>query len=347
LRHRQIVRAWGLAQIGRSRRPRTAGLYHFGDFDLHGKPFALAFAMNGEEWAAIDQHCVTPGCTCDDVVLCFTRIESGREVQEPLFDVRLSLSSEDPPRIAENDAPLTQEQERVLEALKAELVDWRRELRLRRRLLREIAATRLAEPEGVSRHLVKVGRNEPCPCGSGRSTSGAAERPDRSPLASRTHPQGTAFDRWPTAGAVRAAGARARRGAARGRDAPRGRRRASARARRPSGQGGRAGSARLRRSRRGRGQRGPPPRRPRPTTAPQAGSCSTSRSAPVPPLPAPDPEEPDPGRPLACQTRPYRRSGALASARTVRAAILRTSSSSGPTSRRKQMTDRKRDARRS
>lgn len=169
-RHRQVVRAWGLARCADAPRvTREDRLYTFADFDLHDDQFAVSFESDGREWVALDQHCVNPSCACDDVVLSFFHAGTGeRPRHQETFSARISIGTGEATQ-GKTGAPLRPDERRTLRDYQRELGEWQKDLSLRRRLLREIAAKRLKRAPAPTASLPdKVGRNDPCPCGSGR-----------------------------------------------------------------------------------------------------------------------------------------------------------------------------------
>jgi|GEM_PF-1171081 len=171
-RRRQLVRAWGLAQAGGPVRAWNGRTYHLGDFDPHEKHYPIAFEANGVNWIVLDQYCVVPDCTCNVAHLSFYRVASGKVQKSPEVSAEIDLDNES---VRESfPPPLSEGQLRVVADFKEQMIAWNRELNVRRKLLREIAAKRLSFPDDTDGKAVpaistkRASRNDPCPCGSGR-----------------------------------------------------------------------------------------------------------------------------------------------------------------------------------
>jgi SEC-C motif len=133
-------------------------------------PFArrLEFTHAQEPWLSDDQYCCSPKCLCQEAVLSFIRL-SERAGREPLRPT-LSLSYEyregkvgwvDPeknPRCSEQD---------LLESLKNARPDLDSLLAQRQGLLRRLCG-RTVKRQTLPTAAPKIGRNDPCPCGSGK-----------------------------------------------------------------------------------------------------------------------------------------------------------------------------------
>lgn len=168
-RHRQVVRAWGLSRWkGGPPVSWEDRCYLFSDFDLNGEEYAMPFESGGRQLVAIDQHCINPDCPCDDVLLSFYfqgKRKSGRIPES--FSARVDVAS-GRAKDAVTERPLAASQQRQLEDLQREVGPWRDELRLRRRLIRACAAGRVRAEARSAVTRRSAGRNDPCPCGSGR-----------------------------------------------------------------------------------------------------------------------------------------------------------------------------------
>jgi hypothetical protein len=132
----------------------------------------ILFSMDDAEHWANDTYCVTPGCKCKDATLQISRIEQGDEARlHEIGLVHMDLGrwqpqwAEDGPRPAK---PL----EAVWSALSEDWPELRRELRHRAKAMRklgpEIHRLSGAAPSTATPAAPKVGRNDPCPCGSGK-----------------------------------------------------------------------------------------------------------------------------------------------------------------------------------
>jgi hypothetical protein len=172
VRRRQLVRASALVRGGREAVHKPGRTNCFKDFCPQNESYTMGFEFEGDEWDVLDQYCVNPGCECGDAYMTFYKIRDDRSVQEVDFVVQLDLttgSAKNP----EGSGPLSEFRRRALTAFQEELGDWRLELTRRREILRKIARNHLVaerEPAAVGAAIrsAKVGRNDPCPCGSGR-----------------------------------------------------------------------------------------------------------------------------------------------------------------------------------
>lgn len=169
-RHRSLVRAWGLSRWRGG--PAVAvedRCYGLDDFDAKGDQHAMPFESGGRGWYAFDQYCVIPSCECQDAVLLFAEENRNAEKVLPVsFSVRLDLHGAGATDTSATGVPLTDGQRRVVADFLDELGAWKAELGLRRQLVRRIAAIRLEVELVPPPALRQAGRNEPCPCGSGR-----------------------------------------------------------------------------------------------------------------------------------------------------------------------------------
>lgn len=155
-----------------------------------GEFSSFAVTCEGRRFTADDLYCPWPDCQCDEVTLVFlgkTVDKQGRTMTGHVFDAIVTLKGE--VRILEVHAADLGGKEvarRVVRALLEEDSGLLGELRRRNEVVKEVgrrslrvasehfAGRALASKLG-SRHThapvsrgVKVGRNEPCPCGSGK-----------------------------------------------------------------------------------------------------------------------------------------------------------------------------------
>jgi hypothetical protein len=151
---------------------------------------ALAFKVDMQHWAAVDDYCVNPDCDCHHVILQFVTDEHKHR--------RPGTVAKAPPAMRYDYKDGTFQAEQVperhhpsLRTLLAGVQDqWPRfntELKKRHQKLRVLfgralqkreagAGTSAKEsdfvpalpPESKAQPTTKTGRNEPCPCGSGR-----------------------------------------------------------------------------------------------------------------------------------------------------------------------------------
>lgn len=126
--------------------------------DVFPGEFDLTCAARGAMYLAEDSYCLRPGCTCDDVTVEFIELSSPGS-PKPLGPARASIRRLDKFRTGDPQ----------LRDLWAALLQQHGSGKLRERFarMRQVARQRLV-PEPVSSSPASVGRNEPCPCGSGK-----------------------------------------------------------------------------------------------------------------------------------------------------------------------------------
>jgi hypothetical protein len=123
------------------------------------------FRLDDRVFEAVDLYCVAEGCSCGEAVLEFAPI-APRGVPPP-GAVRIDKSGQ---------AGLEPEQERHRERLEQLWAAFQKRYpRYRERFARRAAVTQglagriVGAPRtGIERRTAKVGRNNPCPCGSGK-----------------------------------------------------------------------------------------------------------------------------------------------------------------------------------
>jgi len=142
---------------------------------------ALYFIWNNETWAVEEQYCVQPGCTCKETVLSFLKLmdsagQKATSIKNPAA-LRYNYCTQDSKPVARGPAG-SPSLDALLGALKATHADLDTQLELRHLIMQNLytrhylarAQTRLqslsANPLSAGSH--KIGRNDPCPCGSGR-----------------------------------------------------------------------------------------------------------------------------------------------------------------------------------
>jgi len=139
----------------------------------------LLFNLDGLVWQAMDDYCVNAPCTCNEAMLTFRAWPEGApwgpSVHRDELGVgpaaRLALPGPGWTSV-EASAPGTPGLDRLVKALEGAWPTLRQVLAERRRILRRLAAispVRSLPSLGptIPARSTKVGRNEPCPCGSG------------------------------------------------------------------------------------------------------------------------------------------------------------------------------------
>ena len=179
---REIVRTMDVAKLTLPDSPEA--ITEDGSLVGFGEQFPFAecfeFDLNGEQWAVDDQYCVMPDCDCRDVVLSFLHLnpsQSSGTVDEPVPAARYDYKRD---RVSVEQKSATGEPSlaRLVQAVRLAHPSFVDEVRRRHEQLKMLyLRTVLAKgpPDNtfgpgttVRRDDPKVGRNEPCPCGSGR-----------------------------------------------------------------------------------------------------------------------------------------------------------------------------------
>jgi len=132
--------------------------------------------MKNEVWAVDEQYCVQTGCNCKEVVLSFLKLydASGAKTAAIEHPPSLRYKYESHKAGESLSSPVGHPPlEELLAALKIEHPLLDKQLQLRHLLIGSLYLRRETERSRVvlaaSRtNARKVGRNEPCPCGSGR-----------------------------------------------------------------------------------------------------------------------------------------------------------------------------------
>jgi hypothetical protein len=139
-------------------------------------PYApdFEFELDGERWVVDDEYCVMPECPCHDTALSFMKPVPSPEGQGPGVFTQCAAIRYDyvskriepalpPPPGHPSLASLVAAVRKANPSLDEDLV--RRHGQLRRAYARAVQESRV---EPVVRSSPKVGRNDPCPCGSGK-----------------------------------------------------------------------------------------------------------------------------------------------------------------------------------
>jgi len=156
---------------------------------------AFEFSLGGACWVADDQYCVRPGCNCTETALAFFHLpKDAATARDPLaYDKFLRhdyVRGKTEVVEAKPGSPAAPE---LMQALRTAHPDFERTFRERHRQLKQLGKRHLPKtrrrsrrafsylfdddltadepppsPAPAARSLPKVGRNDPCPCGSGR-----------------------------------------------------------------------------------------------------------------------------------------------------------------------------------
>lgn len=144
--------------------------------DVFRAGHAFFFDYEGERWGMEDHHCLVPDCECTEYALEFLRFgdlsewwESDQGLPPALrYDLVTQVSTSHTGKGPADPKALA-----LFAAAKAANPEFAQMLQLRRAILQnlylrqeiEVARDRILNPQ--IRSAPKVGRNDPCPCGSG------------------------------------------------------------------------------------------------------------------------------------------------------------------------------------
>lgn len=140
----------------------------------------LLFSLEGQTWQAMDDYCVNPPCTCNEAHLTFRTWPEGAPWGPSVHGDTLGTGpvaclSLPGPGWTSVKAPAAgfPTLDHLMTALEGAWPSLRQVLATRRGIIRRLAAVPLARPgfrfePHTPTHSTKVGRNEPCPCGSGK-----------------------------------------------------------------------------------------------------------------------------------------------------------------------------------
>ena len=136
----------------------------------------LTFRVEDRDWLADLQYCVNPHCQCEEATFCFVPLKDltkGGRVPESELLSPVTYSYVDGSVGSNPEFPVPTEQHKLLLlALRKSMPGLNAELRARHERLRTLYRTALAKErqkrQMLSRPPGAVGRNERCPCGSGR-----------------------------------------------------------------------------------------------------------------------------------------------------------------------------------
>ncbi len=131
----------------------------------HGRKF---FIESSEGTILLDeQYCLRRGCDCDSVVICFLPIKDGEQTGEPaMAEVRYRTGKV---KSSNELGSFTQKPEELFQIFLSMYPDLLKHFSKRHKQLTLLyGAYRKSQPMTVKNETSKVGRNEPCPCGSGK-----------------------------------------------------------------------------------------------------------------------------------------------------------------------------------
>ena len=134
-------------------------------------PFAetMQVVVGGIEHVVLDQHCVRPGCRCTDAYLSLLPIEEEGGALESAGAVSVNYSTKTWEPV--EDEPLPCDVVTFKGIMESAIPDLYRKLQSRHKRLRAIYAQCRKRAYAAIAHSVleePVGRNDPCPCGSGK-----------------------------------------------------------------------------------------------------------------------------------------------------------------------------------
>jgi hypothetical protein len=123
------------------------------------------YEVGGHEYEAIDIYCVAKGCDCGEVSLDFASLDTSIAPEPGLVRVARSGIATFEPAHEKHGALL----EELWAAFQKRYPNYRERFARRTAIMRELSPRIVGVPRaGTVRKTAKVGRNEPCPCGSGK-----------------------------------------------------------------------------------------------------------------------------------------------------------------------------------
>ena len=174
------IRTTPVSEMDTSDLPKTEGGRMVGFVDVFPAGMTMSLHWKNEIWAVDDQYCVQPGCDCGETVLSFLKLKDATgqvaiQTNKPPaihFNYRTKVFKLANPGPAGSPAATD-----LLTAFRQQHSPVKEKLQLRHSILQSVYAGELlnrlesdlpstaAEPKIT---LPKIGRNDPCPCGSGR-----------------------------------------------------------------------------------------------------------------------------------------------------------------------------------
>jgi hypothetical protein len=176
-----IIQTTPVSEIDITNMPDADDGAMIGFVDVFPCGLALNFTWNNEAWAVDEQYCVQPGCKCKETVLSFLKLmyATGQKttVIQDTPSLRYNYYTQASKPVARGSAG-SPSLEGLLAALKREQASLNTQLELRHLIMQSLYARHYLGRAGshlqsqstnpLSAVPHKIGRNEPCPCGSGR-----------------------------------------------------------------------------------------------------------------------------------------------------------------------------------
>lgn len=144
----------------------------FGYSEVYGEKNAdkFRFKYNETEYLVDDQYCTNPECKCNEVILTFVDIMSGRDAMEK-FAVRMPFNT-GKYKVEYNKNTSKAEMDEIIKYFKAHIDNDFGLIKSRYLQMKEFGKKRIKRKKqnGTEQRVVvsKAGRNDPCPCGSGK-----------------------------------------------------------------------------------------------------------------------------------------------------------------------------------
>ncbi len=128
----------------------------------------LLVSINNKQYIIFDQYCLLPKCSCTDTTLTISAMEEFDKAGKELCTVTVNYRTKKWGKIEGKSRPI--DTKTVTSAIEEQISDIYKRLLDRHIKLKDIYAhckKKYFSPTQQP-HLPKVGRNEPCPCGSGK-----------------------------------------------------------------------------------------------------------------------------------------------------------------------------------
>ena len=126
----------------------------------------LSVSMKGKDCLIFDQYCLLPKCSCTDTTLTFFSEEGTDKKGKELFSVALNYKKKQWGAVEGHAVSVDVESARS--AIEEQIPDIYKRLLKRHKKLKGIYAHCKKKHFSQQTQLPKVGRNDPCPCGSGK-----------------------------------------------------------------------------------------------------------------------------------------------------------------------------------